>query len=118
MIVRNVLKAKYPDLHEFVADAAASSLLKTPINWEENKTRPIWAINERLLMIPCARNVAKSVAADVVKESTQFILQDFQQERIVLEDTSPSLMPKEVDDKVASMGCDNSDDEGIDWDDI
>ena len=117
MIVTNVLKAKYPDLHELV-DASASSLIQTPINWEETKTRPIWAIKERLLTIPCARDVAKSLAADFVKESTQFILQDFQRERIVLEDTSTSLMSKEVDGKVTLIGCDNSDDEGIDWDDI
>lgn len=117
MIVRNVLKAKYPDLHELV-DASASSLIQTPINWEETKTRPIWAIKERLLTIPCARDVAKSLAADFVRESTQFMLQEFQHEKMVLEDTAASLAPKEVDDKGTLIGCDNSDDEGIDWDDI
>ncbi len=113
MIMNNVLKAKYPDLHALVVDAAAvSTLTQTSINWEDTKTRPIWAINERLITIPCARDIAKSLAADVVKEGYQFILNEFQHERIDLEDTTTSHAPKEV------MHEDRSDDESIDWDDI
>ncbi len=114
MIVNNVLKAKYLDLHELVADAAAvSTLMQTSINWEETKTRPIWAINERLIKIPCVRAVAKSLAADVVKEGYRFILNEFQDERTdFLEDITASHTPKEV------IHEDRSDDESIDWDDI
>ena len=103
MIVNNVLKAKY----ELVVDAAAvSALMQTSINWEETKTRPIWAINERLITIPCTREVAKSLAAEVVKEGYQFILNEFQLERLT------SHASKEV------LHEDRSDDESIDWNDI
>ncbi|KAK1742581.1 hypothetical protein QTG54_007146 [Skeletonema marinoi] len=109
MIVNNVLKAKYPDLHELlVEDAVVSSLIQTPINWDAIKTRPIWAINERLITIPCERDVAKPLAADVVKEGSQFILHEFQNERI--DSTSHAI--KQVID------YDGSDDESIDWNDI
>lgn len=124
MIVNNVLKEKYPDLHELAVDGAAvSSLLQKPINWGAVKTRPIWAINERHITIPCSRYVAKSLATDVIKESSQFILYDFQHERIDLEDTSTTLShaTKDVDDKRMMLDDDDkSDDDSsiIDWDDI
>ena len=62
MILENVLKAKYPYLYDLVTKQAngaganngsASTLICTPINWETLKTEPIWAINERLVIIPC-----------------------------------------------------------------
>eukprot|EP00986_Skeletonema_menzelii_P006869 scaffold2612_cov132-Skeletonema_menzelii.AAC.5 len=114
MIVSNVLKAKYPDLHELVVDDGVSS----PVNWEESKTRPIWAINERLITIPCARDVAKSLASDVVNESSHFILHAFQHERIDSEDTTTCHTSKHIDGKGTIISFDNSIDEGIDWDDI
>lgn len=108
MIVNNVLKTKYLDLHELVVDAGAvSTLMQTSINWEETKTRPIWAINERLITIPCARDVAKSLAVDVVKEGYEFVINEFQHERIASHASTEEVKLE-----------DRSDDESIDWDDI
>jgi hypothetical protein len=118
MIVDNVLQAKYPDLYELVVDGAVlSSLLQTPVDLDAIKTRPIWAINERLLKIPCARDVAKSLAIDVMKESSHFLLHDYQYERINVHDITTSDATIEIDVK-RRKDDDRSDDDSIDWDDL
>ncbi|KAL7444954.1 hypothetical protein ACHAXM_010975 [Skeletonema potamos] len=114
MIVNNVLKTKYPDIYgEMEADSTAvsSPLPQIPIDLGALKTRPIWAVDERLFTIPCARDVAKSLASDVVKESAHFKLEDFQHKNIGAHPT------KEVDDK-RIKDDDRSDDDSIDWDDL
>ena len=48
------------------------ALFNTPIDWEAVKTKAIWGIDERLITISCERDVAKSLAVDVLKESSNF----------------------------------------------
>ena len=38
-----------------------------PIDWETAKTKPIWGVVKRLLVLTCDRETAKSIAMDVVK---------------------------------------------------
>lgn len=120
-MIMDLLKSKYPDLYKLVVDSCDTSysLLQTPIDWNAVKTKPIWAINERLITIPCEhRDVAKSLAADVMEESSQFVLADFQHDRI--EDLEDTTIPRndeieEADDLIERK---IDDDDGIDWDDI
>jgi len=39
------------------------------INWEAVATRPIWGVDERIIAVACERNMAKSIAMDVLRES-------------------------------------------------
>ena len=122
MIMDNVLKAKYPDLYELVVDGgtSSSSLLQPPIDWNAIKTRPIWAINERLITVQCVhRDVAKSLAADVVKESSRFVLDDFQHDNDRIESLDTTTTTQEIEQvDVTERTTDYDDDECIDWDDI
>jgi len=121
-MIMDLLKSKYPDLYKLVVDSGetgtSSSLLQTPIDWNAVKTKPIWAVKERLITIPCEhRDVAKSLAENVMEESSQFILADFQHDRIDLEDIAmPSNNEIEEADDLTERKID--DDDGIDWDDI
>lgn len=38
-----------------------------PIHWETVKSKPIWGVDERLLVVTCDRETAKSIAMDVLK---------------------------------------------------
>lgn len=38
-----------------------------PIHWEAVKTKPIWGVDERLLAVNCEREVARSIALDIMK---------------------------------------------------
>lgn len=42
---------------------------RSPIHWESVKTKPIWGVDERLLAVSCDRDVAKSIAMDIIKAS-------------------------------------------------
>jgi len=74
LILENVLKAKYPDLYSATknCDDDSCSIIQKPIIWDAVKTKPIWCVNERLITLNCARDVAKSLAIDVLKESMKF----------------------------------------------
>lgn len=78
LILEKVLKPKYPDLYAHVVergnkDASKKIVLSsTPIDWEVVTSRPIWGVKERLLTVHCERVVAKALALDVLKESTNF----------------------------------------------
>jgi hypothetical protein len=54
-------------------DASSSVFVENttprPLHWESVKTKPIWGVDERLLAVTCDREVAKSIAMDVVKAS-------------------------------------------------
>ncbi len=119
-MIMDLLKSKYPDLYKLVVDSCGTSspLLQNPIDWNAVKTKPIWAVKERLITIPCEhRDVAKCLAANVMEESSQFILADFQHDRIDLEDIAmPSNGEIEEADDLTEKKID--DDDGIDWDDI
>mmetsp|Transcript_26261 Transcript_26261/g.45682 ORF Transcript_26261/g.45682 Transcript_26261/m.45682 type:complete len:262 (-) Transcript_26261:27-812(-) len=133
MILENVLKAKYPDLYDLVmkqADGAdngsASTLIRTPINWETVKTEPIWAVNERLVIVPCDRDVAKCLATDVLKESSKFVFDDIAYKEIIIEEEK--ALTRHDDEAVMTMSTStiisaadvygDDDDSCIDWDDI
>lgn len=46
-----------------------------PIHWEMVKSKPIWGVDERLLVVTCDREIAKSIAMDVLKamNTPQFV---------------------------------------------
>lgn len=71
-IVEKILKVKYPELvydDSIFHDTTTSS----PIDWEKVRTRPIWDVDERVIKVDCTRDEAKALAADVWKESMNFV---------------------------------------------
>ena len=148
MILENVLKAKYPELyHNFlmmkqkeevdekcdrVVGTAGDALIRTPIDWETVKTKPIWAVNERLLIVPCDRDIAKELAIDILKESSNFVFDDSAYTEVIIEEEKSSLPRRHDDDdddddddavlttskNTSSSSTTNDDDNSIDWDDI
>jgi hypothetical protein len=134
MILENVLKAKYPDLYHLMMKQAdedrfgagadngsASTLIHTPIHWETVKTKPIWAVNERLIIVPCDRDIAKYLAIDVLEESSNFVFDDIAYTEVVKEE---KLLPRHDDDDAVLTTSKNAcssttyNDNSIDWDDI
>merc|ERR1719148_313248 len=68
LLAENVLKAKYPELtYEY------SNIHSKPIDWDAVQTKPIWGIDERLIKVDCSRDEARSLALDVVTESSNFV---------------------------------------------
>lgn len=139
MILENVLKAKYPDLYDLVMkdgnevgngagadNGSASTLIRTPINWETVKTEPIWAVNERLVIVPCDRDLAKCLAIDVLKESSNFVFDDIAYNEVIIEakaqthhdDDEGVLLTNTSTSSIAAGDGDDYDDSTIDWDDI
>lgn len=132
MILENVLKSKYPDLYDLVtkqadgagADNGSTSILsRTPINWETVKTKPIWAVSERLVIVPCDRDVAKYLAIDVLNESSKFVFDDIAYSEVIIEEEKART--RHDDEAVITMSTStinsdsgNDDDGSIDWDDI
>eukprot|EP00536_Pseudo-nitzschia_multiseries_P007891 jgi/Psemu1/296723/fgenesh1_pm.191_\ len=86
-ILEKVFQSKYPEFYDALISEhaghknndsrqerleASSRVVNTTyrsINWEVVTTRPIWAVDERLIAVACARDVAKSIASDVLTES-------------------------------------------------
>jgi len=108
-----------------------------PIHWESVKTNPIWGVNERLLVVNCDRDVAKSIAMGTLKasHSRQFLeLQDdaeastrrsLDQERNSTEPTEATgaFIPDEKSSTINNCppvnDCNDEEDLNcIDWDDI
>ncbi|OEU06447.1 hypothetical protein FRACYDRAFT_200782 [Fragilariopsis cylindrus CCMP1102] len=139
MILENVLKAKYPDLYhnllmmkheeevdekcDRVVGTAGDALIRTPIDWETVKTKPIWAVNERLLIVPCDRDIAKELAIDILKESSNFVFDDSAYTEVIIEEQKS--LPRHDDDdavlttsKNTGSSSTTNDDNSIDWDDI
>jgi len=115
LVLENVFKAKYPDLYLLVTkdkgfDASAVIDRCTPINWDAVKTKPIWGVNERLIKVTCDRDVAKTLAIDILKESSNFDDVDFE--------TIIERAQDDEDDDVIVDGIASDDNDSIDWDDI
>lgn len=52
-----------------VSSVFVENTTRRPIHWESVKTKPIWGVDDRLLAVSCDRDVAKSIAMDVIKAS-------------------------------------------------
>ncbi len=122
LILENVFKAKYPDLYLTVIDGGDPTIINSVINWDAVQTKPIWDVNERLITVQCARDVAKSLASDVLKESS-----NFNQEvdsKIILEQADNHAQTKTSAINNSSDNADGVDNDSdtssifIDWDDI
>ena len=145
LIFENILQRdKYSDVLLQVDDSSFSRT--SPMNivssmvWSKITTRPIWDIPERLIEISCDdRDVAKSLAADVLKESSNvsnfevlnLSVVDVEEEKEKDEHTTTMTMETNVDIvnttapegvRAATFGTDSGDDDDsdsvIDWDDI
>lgn len=92
VVLEHVLKTKYSDLYEIAQDHCKDG----KIDWEQVQTNPIWGVNERLVAIDCDRDVAKALAADVLRESLGFhkidILEKTESEQITIGDESAQEM--------------------------
>ncbi len=116
-----------------------------PIHWETVKAKPIWGVDERFLAVSCEREVARSIAINVLKvvDSPRFVGLQADAEVLKIESTSATeptaaimeqkeetaqlshpqhqnntrnLQQEDVIPRGSSKGCD---DIGcIDWDDI
>jgi hypothetical protein len=123
VILEKVLKRKYPDLHWVVKDVnmrtaatVTDGYFRSAINWEAVKTKPIWAVDERVITVACARDVAKSLAVDVLKESLCF---DYFDDETIDAGTSQQPNPNEVAIIDSTSACGEIiDDDSVDWDDI
>jgi len=158
LIMENVFKAKYPELYNIImenstSDAAEdaknvegtddggnpvngkanvdySKVIRTPISdWDAVRTKPIWCINERIITLPCDRDLAKSLAHDVSKESSKFSLIPHE-DQVIQKDTDGNgdLLTDDNHNDIALLnstdvevhdGKDYDDeDDCIDWNDI
>jgi hypothetical protein len=138
LILENVLKGKYPDLYldadsnvsfkDDVSNGArrkfvSKSSVTNPIDWEVVKTKPIWGVNERLITVTCARDVAKALAIDVLKESKNFDVSEMSEmdelkEQRSSDDEIIKAAQIDGDEKATIIRQDVDDDSSIDWDDI
>lgn len=77
-ILEKVFKVKYRDLYDSLVgscgnDCDVSTIISgEAIDIDALRTNPIWAIHERLLTVTCDRDVAKSLANDVINETFHF----------------------------------------------
>jgi hypothetical protein len=155
-ILENVLRAKYFDLYaevmkdnhavvssssssddgddNSVPSSSSSSVIHSPIHWETVRMKAIWGVDERLITILCERDVAKSLAIDVLKESSNFsfdhVDKDQEEEEVIISDRrsqnggglfgDEALTRNSADDTDADDAIDDDVDDnfGIDWDDI
>ena len=132
-VLENVFRAKYPDLYKLVMkdhadeDGNASSVIRTPINWEAVKTKAIWGVDERLIKVSCERDVAKSLAVDVLKESSNFTFlddddDDVADDEVIIDECAQSGGGDEVliasNTSSSADNVDDTDDNSIDWNDI
>ena len=121
-ILQNVFRKKYPELYSTLDISETTKVamngvenetfptvvlflnsLTTPINWTQME-KPIWAVQERYLMVSCARDVAKMLAKDVLKESHTFDL-------FAVDSWTTSKEKKAKD-------CHEIQEQAIDWNDI
>jgi hypothetical protein len=113
---------------------------RRPIHWESVKTKPIWGVDERLLAVTCDREVAKSIAMDVIKATNSVHFAGLQldaetmTERIPVEasatidplqqttGTATPISPTICEESVVTTNTDScnndSDIDCIDWNDI
>eukprot|EP00537_Pseudo-nitzschia_pungens_P001174 CAMPEP_0172369626 /NCGR_PEP_ID=MMETSP1060-20121228/33581_1 /TAXON_ID=37318 /ORGANISM="Pseudo-nitzschia pungens, Strain cf. cingulata" /LENGTH=279 /DNA_ID=CAMNT_0013094603 /DNA_START=152 /DNA_END=988 /DNA_ORIENTATION=+ len=70
-LISNHLDCKNSDDHQECHEPFSHVFNAThrKINWETVATRPIWGVDERIIAVACERNMAKSIAIDVLRES-------------------------------------------------
>mmetsp|Transcript_6772 Transcript_6772/g.9885 ORF Transcript_6772/g.9885 Transcript_6772/m.9885 type:complete len:222 (+) Transcript_6772:66-731(+) len=107
LLLENVLKNKYPDLYLNVKNNDANTVFQKPINWDAVRTKPIWGIDERAIALNCARDIAKLLVLDILKESSSF--DEISDERI--------MERSQEHDIVANVTRDD-DDDSIDLNDL
>jgi len=78
--------------------ALLETSLANPIDWDAIRNKPIWGVKERLITVSCDRDVAKSLAMDVYKESQNFDMLEIDR------------LNKEHHDKMILIDADNDDD--------
>lgn len=115
-ILENVFKAKYPDLYSTVLDDCTSTLTNSAINWDAVQTKPIWGVDERSITVQCDRDVAKSLATEILKASSKFNEDIYNS--MILENHSCDQTKNVIDNDIDSRYDNSSDTFGIDWDDI
>jgi len=79
--------------------ALLETSLANPIDWDAIRNKPIWGVKERLITVSCDRDVAKSLAMDVYKESQNFDMLEIDR------------LNKEHHDKMILIDADNDDDD-------
>lgn len=111
LILENVIERLYPKLLENTENLSQSCT----INRDKLRTESIWNINERLITIECDRDIAKSLAGDILKESCRF-------HKVIPDDACDSKsveimrdLTSEVPGRNVSEEVDN---DSIDWDDL
>mmetsp|Transcript_3531 Transcript_3531/g.4685 ORF Transcript_3531/g.4685 Transcript_3531/m.4685 type:complete len:229 (+) Transcript_3531:56-742(+) len=115
LVMENVLKTKYPDLYKIAQNHCKNS----KVDWEKVQMNPIWGVNERFVQINCDRDVARSLAVDVLKESLCFHKKIIDRENEIVEETVQKLEhANEEERSIAENEYDQDEDDGIDWDDI
>lgn len=138
-ILVNVIQDKYSYLYE--EDNAVSLLPTTRSNkrimnyWDLVRTKPIWQIDERIIIIRCKgidnRKEAKSIALDVLNECSNIIIDknneicynnngnqnvnDFIYQRKTVNYTS---INKDISTETVSKCASDDEEACIDWDDI
>lgn len=133
-ILDNVLQEKYPhqyaeviknhgDIHNHDKESHHSPPLNfSPIKWNEVQINPIWGVDERLIIVYCERDVAKSLAIDVLNESSNFYFDSHNEEDeelVVVENIENSdSVDHDITQKISSQNIITEDDDSIDWDDI
>lgn len=131
-ILEKVFKLKYRDLYDSLVglcgnDFDVSTMISgKAIDIDALRTNPIWAIHERLLTVSCDRDVAKSLANDIMKETFHFDDEDPINSLKVK--TSSTVLPSDGELKRKEVLGDGTngnelDDKStcsstIDWDDI
>mmetsp|Transcript_1692 Transcript_1692/g.2411 ORF Transcript_1692/g.2411 Transcript_1692/m.2411 type:complete len:287 (+) Transcript_1692:191-1051(+) len=112
--------------------ALLETSLANPIDWDAIRNKPIWGVKERLITVSCDRDVAKSLAMDVYKESQNFDMLEIDRlnkehhDKMILidadnDDDGNANADAGADVDVLNDKNDDNDDNGslvIDWDDI
>ena len=135
-ILNNVFQTKYPQQYQQITPLIpnnenqkpyTSPFFSNPIKWNEIQENPIWAVDERLITVCCDRDIAKSLAMDVLNESYNFSYDYTNQDneddkdKITMEENLEKGQCVDQDIKHTILSHDlttNNDDDSIDWNDI
>lgn len=104
-------------------DGALENTIHGPIQWDTVQTKPIWAVEQRIIAFECEdRELVKSIVAKALEvgRSTEFANLVSKAEEEVRIESSLSTVTSTNDDELQNNDIDTRDDEtdSIDWDDI
>lgn len=121
-LILDLVKSKYSSL--LCDEDVLQNYCMDKVDWEKVKTEPIWNVPERLVVINCDRDIAKSLAVDILKENSLFhkkiVVEETKEEENLSQSLHNIYRPVNKDTNIHKIykNDEKEEDSDIDWDDI